>query len=447
MAYSGPRTDPTHINQILKNEELQSVTKMVLPNSITKIGNYAFSICTSLTDVWIGNGVELIDQGAFFDNKTITHVEFGKNVKTINHTAFSGCSGLTHVELPNSLEIIGKESFSACRFESIEIPDSVHTIQMSAFSSCGQLKEIVVPNSVTTMQAGVFNCCYKLEKVTLGTGINYIPRMTFGTCAKLVDVQIPENYIKIEEQAFEYCMELTELTLPSGITFIGNKAFNASDIETIKFNGTVQMWAEMEKESTWNNDNGVKTIICSDGNGCVKCSGGVATCLEQAVCDVCGYKYGSLAACSGGEATCQQLAICKDCGNEYGDFSFCRSVNGTCIVCNKLITVIESDHTPYANSQNSVVLGTWDYSDAKSVTITITYQTHSTSYDWIYVKSNNMYLNASGDLSSSAYKFGNSTKTTKTFTDIEMLTGSVIFTSNASTNNYYGVSIEIVPNY
>ena len=120
--------------------------------------------------------------------------------------------------------------------------------------------------------------------------------------------------------------------------------------------------------------------------------------------------------------------------------------NGACTICGSNVTVIESAHSPYPNNQSSVVLGTWDYTGAESVTITIVYQTESTNYDWIYLKSGSNYINASGNLTTSAYKFGGTTKTTKTFTTTA-LTGSVIFRTDSSVNSYYGVHVTITPNY
>ena len=202
-----------------------------------------------------------------------------------------------------------------------------------------------------------------------------------------------------------------------------------------------------------------------DGERCFQCSGGIATCTQRAVCKTCGNEYGELVNHTGGIATCIQPAVCITCGNEYGELGSHSMSNGYCTTCNENISevVVESQHSPYANSQNYVVLGTWDYSNAQSVTITITYQTESTSYDWIsftegtdYVANSSYsatrnYLNTNGEIVSttgttSSVKFGGSTKQTKTFT-VEMLTGSVIFRTDSSSNNYYGAQIIITPNY
>jgi hypothetical protein len=192
-------------------------------------------------------------------------------------------------------------------------------------------------------------------------------------------------------------------------------------------------------------------------------TGGTKTCTQLAICTACNNEYGSLAPHTGGVATCSKQAVCTVCNNEYGEF-LPHNMNGnSCSDCGAVGIVMETEHTPYSNGINYTILGTWDYSDAKSVTITITYQTESTSWDWLsitegtdyvagssyntsrrYLNTNGQIVNATG--TSSSVKFGGSTKQTKTFT-VEMLTGSVIFRTDGSGNNYYGATVIITPNY
>ena len=134
------------------------------------------------------------------------------------------------------------------------------------------------------------------------------------------------------------------------------------------------------------------------------------------------------------------------------------------MVCGAKGMVIESAHTPYANNINYNVLGTWDYSDAKSVTISITYRTESISYDWCSITSGTDYISGKSHNTQRTYlgtdgkliettgtntnvKFGGSTLKTVTFSDINMLTGSVIFRTDSSGNAYDGITVVIIPNY
>ena len=49
--------------------------------------------------------------------------------------------------------------------------------------------------------------------------------------------------------------------------------------------------------------------------------GGVATCQQKAVCEICHTEYGEFVECMGGTATCTEKAVCATCGEEYGDFA------------------------------------------------------------------------------------------------------------------------------
>lgn len=194
------------------------------------------------------------------------------------------------------------------------------------------------------------------------------------------------------------------------------------------------------------------------------CEGGKATCIKKAVCSTCGEPYGSLASCAGGFATCVQRAICSTCGQEYGNLGTHNLVNNICTYCGVEAVVIETAHNPYSNNYNYIVMGTWNFAGAKSVNITITYQTESTSYDWVSICSGTSYVSGSSHSSSRTYlntsgqvvaatgihssvKFGGKSKTTKTFNNINMTNGTVIFRTDGSENNYYGATITITPNY
>lgn len=162
----------------------------------------------------------------------------------------------------------------------------------------------------------------------------------------------------------------------------------------------------------------------------------------------------------GGTANCYNKAICTICNTEYGDYKHTLSEKSICTICGEAKVILETDHY-YKNGQN-IVLGTWDYSDAKSVNITIHYQTASTAYDWCSItegidyiagdtNSTRNYLTTNGTIKAiqgrdSSVKFGGRTYGCVTFENVEMLTGSVYFRSD-SAENRWGIKVIITPNY
>ena len=105
------------------------MTSVTIPNSVTNIGNYAFTDCDSLTSLTIPG-----------------------SVKSIGYYAFSGCESLTSVTIPSSIKIINSSMFDDCSsLTSVTIPDSVTTIKGGAFAGCSSLKSITIPKSVTSI--------------------------------------------------------------------------------------------------------------------------------------------------------------------------------------------------------------------------------------------------------------------------------------------------------
>ena len=108
-----------------------------IPNSVTTIGEHAFSDCDSLTSINIPNSVTIIGNSAFYGCKSLTSINIPNSVTTIGNWAFSGCKSLTIINIPNSVTTIGESAFMDCKsLTNINIPNSVTMIGNSAFSGC-----------------------------------------------------------------------------------------------------------------------------------------------------------------------------------------------------------------------------------------------------------------------------------------------------------------------
>ena len=117
----------------------ESITDVVIGDSVTTIGNYAFAYCDSLTSVTIPDSVKTIGNYAFRYCSNITSVTIPDSVTTIGNYAFDDCYSLTSVTIPDSVKTIGEYAFDDCdSLTSVTIPDSVKTIGEYAFNDpCG----------------------------------------------------------------------------------------------------------------------------------------------------------------------------------------------------------------------------------------------------------------------------------------------------------------------
>ena len=146
------------------------------------------------------------------------------------------------------------------------IPGDVTSIGTNAFRKCSSLTSIEVPTSVTTIEWGAFWGCAGLESMTIPNSVTSIGGSAFSYCANLTRVNLPNGITIIADNIFCGCTALTSITIPQGITFIDMYAFSeCTSLESITFEGTVEQWNNIGKDSDWNFLSSATTVQCSGG--------------------------------------------------------------------------------------------------------------------------------------------------------------------------------------
>ena len=238
------------------------------------IGNSAFWLCSSLTNINIPNSITTIGEGAFARCNSLTSINIPNSVTTIGEGAFAWCKSLTSINIPNSVTTIGGRAFSGCEsLTNINIPNSVTTIGEGAFRGCNSLTSINISNSVTTIGEGAFRGCESLTNINIPNSVTTIGEGAFKDCNSLISINIPNSVTIIENCAFEDCESLTSITIPSSVvTIIGNpfclwhgnlynesKAFIYEDHVLFNRNKTTLI-AYRAKETSYTIPNSVTTI-------------------------------------------------------------------------------------------------------------------------------------------------------------------------------------------
>ena len=167
-------------------EGCSGLTSVTIGNSVTSIGNSAFGGCSGLTKVIVpdiaawcnisfgssyGNPLYYAKHIFSDENTEITDLVIPNSVTTIGDYAFIGCNALTSVTIPNSVTSIGWGAFAYCSgLTSVTIPNSVTSIGQGAFLYCSGLTSITIPNSVTSIGNYAFtNCTGLTELVSLAS--------------------------------------------------------------------------------------------------------------------------------------------------------------------------------------------------------------------------------------------------------------------------------------
>ena len=201
------------------------LTSITIPNSVISIGYAAFSQCDGLSSVTIPNSVTTIGNSAFSDCDDLSSVTIPNSVTTIGDYAFYFCYSLTRIDIPNSVTYIGDYTFSWCGLTRIDIPNSVTYIGDYAFSGCSNLTSANIPNSATYIGEGVFTNCIGLKNVTFPYNIKTIVQFMFYGCMGLTQIAIPNSVTTIESCAF-YGTGLTSVTIPNSVKKIEVLAFS-----------------------------------------------------------------------------------------------------------------------------------------------------------------------------------------------------------------------------
>lgn len=240
-------------------------TAIRIGESVTSIGDYAFSNCYSLTRITIPAGVTSIGESAFNACYSLTNITIPDGVIEIYGSTFYNCYSLTSIAIPNSVDTIRGAAFYNCySLASITIPNSAVTIGNSAFYNCYSLASITIPSGVTSVGTIMFQNCYSLASVTISAGVTSISNTMFQNCYSLASITIPDTVTSIGNNTFNSCYSLANITIPSGIASVGDSSFSkCTSITKYDFTASTAV-PTLSSTYAFTNINGICKIIVPD---------------------------------------------------------------------------------------------------------------------------------------------------------------------------------------
>ena len=280
----------------------KKLEEVLLPASITEIGDMALSYCKALSEIVIPKNVKKIGMMAFESCSNLASVDLPDGLQELELMSFAYCTSLRSFSIPKGVKEIESSAFSGCKLlseffvdednpwfaaydgvlytknmrklvrcpmglysEAFQIPDGVEEIGDDAFQYCKNIKRFYLPESVRKIGSSAFSNCL-MSNIKIPEKVYQIDMMAFENCDSLESFIIPENLEEIPLMMIAYCKRLSFVQIPAGIKTIDLSAFSSctslrtiqSEIKNIdlvdfplSYDDTYSQFTKLPDDCTW----------------------------------------------------------------------------------------------------------------------------------------------------------------------------------------------------
>lgn len=285
------------------------LSNIILDEIITRIDSYAFAGCSDLTHIDIPGSIKEVAEGVFAYCDNLQTVVVSHGIEKINDKAFSSTSNeIFNIYLPASLKSITGAPFQ--RVDNVYYAGSIaqwcnntifekrasnplavgsrctHFYLKDSSNQYNEIRKLILPPNVEFLDDYRFYNCQNFTEIEVQGSLRYVTEEAFSSSVKFSQVYIndikswcstyfptpasnilygAELYVKnegeykicndlklptyateIKSNVFAGCTSIKTVTLPPYIEFIGNAALSCPNLETIKFNGTIENWLKIK---------------------------------------------------------------------------------------------------------------------------------------------------------------------------------------------------------
>lgn len=205
---------------------------LTLPSTLTKIESYAFHFCSGLIgNLSIPQSVTFIGEQAFYQCSGFTGSLFlPENLEYIGGNAFAFCEGFTgSITIPDKIKIIPNSLFDRCKGLNgqLRFAQDITKIERYAFNGCQFRGELSLPETLTQIGDNAFNSNLFSGSLKLPSSLNILETGIFWDCSRFTGIiTIPEGITSIPTRMFAGCGQIEGIVLPASMEQIGEAAFN-----------------------------------------------------------------------------------------------------------------------------------------------------------------------------------------------------------------------------
>ena len=222
--------------------------RVVIPNSVTSLGDSVFQGCSELKDVTLSLNLKSLSTAAFKYCTSLESMVFPSNITSIPTEAFMNCTKLKNVAFPVNLSSIARSAFENCQsLENVYVTRKLSVVQNNAFKDTAWLNNqtdefvflgrgllikyngndhhVEIPYG-TVFISNAFEDNVTVESVVIPETVRRVGNFAFSGAVNLQEINIPQYVTTIDYGAFQKCRRLKEINLPESLTSIGQLAFN-----------------------------------------------------------------------------------------------------------------------------------------------------------------------------------------------------------------------------